>query len=240
MKSVTPTRSGLRGGAHITILGESFSNEKHLINVMIGGIGCSVQLASLDMIVCALEPYSEAAAFAQGSLQPGSRGARRRLWFETSDGLGDDGFFAKDAFYSPTVDDVELSWLDMPYNANSNEAKYNLPEFSMGPRGMFDGFFRAPVAGNYTFIALADDHVKLWVSRDRESGFSHREELLYNYDWGGYRDFSREYYGRGRFSSPIALQTWSRRVRSKKVEMQQGEMLYLESMYISYYGGVSR
>jgi len=160
--------------------------------------------------------------------------------FLCTQGLENDYFFTKDAFHSPNVDDIEMSWLDMPWNARSNPAKYSLPAFSKGPRGMFDGFFRAPVAGNYTFIALADDHVKLWVSRDRETGFSNREELIYNHDHGGYRDFSREYYSRGRFATPLALLTWGRRVRSKKVEMRQGEMLYLESMYVSWYGAVSR
>jgi hypothetical protein len=100
-------------------------------------------------------------------------------------------FFAHERFQSPDIDEVEMSWLDMPNNANSDEAKYNFPEFAVGPQGMFDGFFRAPMTGNYTFIALADDHVKLWISRDRQTGFTTREELIYSRDYGSHRDFSR-------------------------------------------------
>ena len=109
----------------------------------------------------------------------------------------------------------------MPANVNSNEAKYGFPKFDLGPTGMFDGFFRAPTTGNYTFIAIADDHVKLWVSQNSDKGFTTREELIYNSDWGARRDFAREYYGRGRFATPLALLQWGRKVRSKMVELQE-------------------
>lgn len=85
VESVTPTRSGMLGGARLTIMGESFSTEKHLIKVWVAGTRCPVIAASLTMIVCSLEAYSASSSYAQGSLQPGPRGARRRLWFDTAE-----------------------------------------------------------------------------------------------------------------------------------------------------------
>jgi len=84
VRSVLPSRSGMLGGARLTITGESFSTEKHLIKVSVAGTSCRVEMASMDVIVCTLEARS-ASSFVPGTLQPGPRGVRRRLWFDAAE-----------------------------------------------------------------------------------------------------------------------------------------------------------
>lgn len=76
--AVTPTSSGLQGGARLTISGNGFSNNKSLVEVRVGGDDCHVQVATMSVIECVLARRGR--GYRQGELQPGSRGVRRRIW----------------------------------------------------------------------------------------------------------------------------------------------------------------
>jgi len=65
--SVTPTQSGLQGGARLTISGTGFTNDKSLVQVSVGGVPCHVQLATMSVIECVLAP--RAGGFQQGERQ---------------------------------------------------------------------------------------------------------------------------------------------------------------------------
>ena len=170
IESVTPTRSGHLGGTRITIKGQSLSIRKEIIKVSVSGIPCHVETSSPDLIECVLAPYSAAASYPQGTLQPGARGARRRLWM----GQGRQDW---DTFPDPErkadIDDIETSLLEMPTNARTL-----FSDFNEGPFGYFDGFFRAPKRGNYTFIVAFNQLARVWIRKDKQNGYSTREQII--------------------------------------------------------------
>ena len=78
VKKITPTSSGLQGGARLTISGNGFTTDKSLVQVLVGGDPCHVQIATISAIECVLARRGP--GLRQGQLQPGSRGVRRRIW----------------------------------------------------------------------------------------------------------------------------------------------------------------
>ncbi len=58
----------------------------------------------------------------------------------------------------PNVSDVEPSLFEAPSNI-----AYRNRDGVDGPVGRFEGFFRAPVTSNYTFVSAADDYSRVWV-----------------------------------------------------------------------------
>jgi len=73
-------------GTRLTISGNGFTKEKSHTQVFVGGDPCHVQIATMTHIECVLTPRGATTAengtrFVQGSLQPGTRGVRRRVWY---------------------------------------------------------------------------------------------------------------------------------------------------------------
>ena len=84
---VSPSRSGMMGGARLTITGGGFSNDKSVVKVFVAGDPCLVDVATMGRLECVLAPRASATSsqngnlFKQGALQPGARGLRRRIWY---------------------------------------------------------------------------------------------------------------------------------------------------------------
>jgi hypothetical protein len=75
----------------------------------------------------------------------------------------------------PNVSDVEVALFEAPTNiaiANGD---------ADGPVGRFEGFFRAPVTSNYTFISAADDFSRVWVGVN-SSRPNQREQIINTVD----------------------------------------------------------
>ena len=86
VSSVSPSTSGVMGGNRITITGSGFSIDKSVVKVIVAGSPCLVDLATRSRIECVLPPRDSTIAykrtnFSQGSLQPGTRGVRRSIWY---------------------------------------------------------------------------------------------------------------------------------------------------------------
>ena len=87
IESITPTRSGVLGGARVTILGQSFSTDERLVRISVSGTPCRVETASLEMIVCSLDAVAPESPshFPEGSLQVLQASARSQKdsasWF---------------------------------------------------------------------------------------------------------------------------------------------------------------
>jgi hypothetical protein len=84
---VSPSRSGMMGGARLTIIGAGFSNDKSVVKIFVAGDPCLVDVATMGRLECVLAPRASATSsqngilFKQGALQPGARGVRRRVWY---------------------------------------------------------------------------------------------------------------------------------------------------------------
>jgi hypothetical protein len=159
--SVVPTRSGLTGGTRLTISGSGFTTDKHLVQVVVGGTRCTVTKASLTHIECVLTPRTASPAhngssFAQGDLQPGTRGVRRRMWWNK----GKTGIEAlrtdAEVFNRSDVDEVEKAFVESERNIQRARGD------STGPHGQYTGWFRAPVSGSYSFLIASDDGARMW------------------------------------------------------------------------------
>ncbi len=108
------------------------------------------------------------------SFQPGPRGIRRQLWYRAySYAKSISDFLASKHPLKgmPNVSDVELSLFEAPSNIAYSNGDGD------GPVGRFEGFFRAPVTSNYTFISAADDFSRVWVGVN-SSRPSQKEQII--------------------------------------------------------------
>jgi hypothetical protein len=238
--SVSPSRSGLLGGMRITIKGSGFSNHRETVEVRVADQPCAVQIATMSQIECVLatrtaEEYRNSTARqllggGGGDLQPGARGVRRRIWYSRGcteiQSLRD-----HPVFLTPDVDQVEIARVESEKNVQYARG------LSQGPHMVYTGFFRAPVSGNYSFILAADDYAQLRVASKPFVGSA--DQLLIDFRaWVPSRKWEREQWWRGRDYDPILKVEQATTMRAKrKIELQEGDFLYLDAHYRSCGGG---
>jgi len=232
--SVFPSRAGMQGGTRLTIQGNGFSNDKANVQVRVGGERCAVAMASMTRIECVLVRRGSAhnTSFAAGEAQPGARGVLRRIWWrrgcsKSIEDLRDDA----ELLDAPDVAELEMSKVESEVNVMYARGE------SEGPHMTYTGFFRAPVSGNYSFLLSADDYAQLRVGSRANVGAA--TELLIDWrSWVGSREWEREQWNRGRYHNPIDKVDKAKMMRaSRKVELLQGEFLFLEAHYRSCGGG---
>ena len=236
--SITPTSSGVLGGARLTISGTGFTHDKTIVRVHVGGDACHVELATMTRIECVLAPHdadktrvNSTGTGSAGGVKAGSRGVRRRLWFGAG-ATNIESFRASPAFLSPDLQQIEMGLVESPINLQSERGDAH------GPHGQYDGFFRAPVSGNYTFIISADDDARLWVGT--QTNTAEPKELIISFNgWYPSRRFDREaWYRGGRYSDPLdKLNHGLAQRASRQVHLHQGDFLYFDAHYRSNVGG---
>ena len=234
VSSVSPSRSGLLGGARITIRGRGFSNERVNIGVIVAGDPCVVQVATMSQIECVLAirgaDQRQNATTLTGNVQPGARGVRRRIWY----GRGCteiETLRADPVFLTPDVDEVEQSKFESEVNVQYARGD------TQGPHMAYTGFFRAPVSGNYTFILAADDYAQLRVASVPNAASA--DELLIDFrSWVPSRAWDREQSHKGVNHNPIDKVEKALSLQAnRKVQLQEGDFLYLDAHYRSCGGG---
>jgi len=222
------------GGTRLTIIGNGFTNEKSHAQVFVGGDSCDVQIATMTQIECVLAPRGATTAengtsFVQGALQPGSRGVRRRVWWQAgSENV--ETFRNGEIFNSnyPDVDELEMSILESTVNLLNERGD------EWGPQMQYRGFFRAPVTVNYSFLVPSDDDAKVWVGSLPNT--ASEMELLINFGrWTFSRQWDRELWGIGRYHNPIdkIFNRMPQQRALRQIHLHEGEFLYLDAHYRS-------
>lgn len=113
-----------------------------------------VETASIEQVVCILAP--RASTSPPSGPVPAGRGVRARLWYQVGSTAGTLSNFRKSSSFARSDRDwTEGSLLEMPRDIQ------NTMGHSTGPAGLFEGFFRAPVGGDVTFLITADDDAEL-------------------------------------------------------------------------------
>jgi hypothetical protein len=108
---------------------------------------------------------------------------------------------------------------------------------AVGPQMQYTGFFRAPVSGNYSFMVAADDQATVWVGT-RPNAAAPIERLIYWHSWVPSRSWEQGLWYKGRDHSPLEKVQRSAELRAaRKVELAEGEFLYIDAQYRSGYGG---
>ncbi len=247
VQSVTPSSAGLLGGARLTILGNGFTLDKALVRVSVGGDPCYVQLATMTRIECVLAPRGvttdrNGSSFLPGTLQPGARGVRRRVWWNRGS-IDIETLRGSTYFNRSDVDEIEMSKFESVINLQSARGD------AVGPQMQYTGFFRAPVSGNYSFMVAADDQATVWVGT-RPNATVPTERLIYwtshvpsrSWEqvmwWGGGSAWSEGFQDKDRDHSPLAKVQRNAGLRAaRKVELAEGEFLYIDAQYRSGFGG---
>jgi hypothetical protein len=247
VQSVTPSSAGLLGGARLTILGNGFTLDKALVRVSVGGDPCYVQLATMTRIECVLAPRGvttdrNGSSFLPGTLQPGARGVRRRVWWNRGS-IDIETLRGSTYFNRSDVDEIEMSKFESVINLQSARGD------AVGPQMQYTGFFRAPVSGNYSFMVAADDQATVWVGT-RPNATVPTERLIYwtshvpsrSWEqvmwWGGGSAWSEGFQDKDRDHSPLAKVQRNAGLRAaRKVELAEGEFLYIDAQYRSHGGG---
>jgi len=239
--SVFPTRSGLMGGTLLTIKGTGFSNDKALVQVLVGGEMCHVTIATLSLVECVIAPRGSAkngcsyrgvvrngSNYLQGELQPGSRGVRRRIWYGIGSSMSITNLREGDLFNTPDVDEIEMAKIESKVNVQYARGD------SEGPHMQYVGFFRAPVSGNFSFLLAADDYASVWVGPNSDT----LEQLIDFRSWLPSRSWDVGLWSIGRYRNPIDKVNLMKMQRaSRKVAMEEGEYLYIDAHYRSGGGG---
>ena len=155
---------------------------------------------------------------------------RRRLWLGA--GNSDLGSFAEsERFLTPDEDLWEMSLVEMPVNIESSRGRGP-------PLGRFDGFFRAPVSGNYSFLVAVDNQATVHYSVDPQSNYTDRNEMIATSSWIQSRQWGMELESLGMFQNPISAKTRAMSYRSRtKLSLTAGQFIYLEGSYRSPSGG---
>lgn len=148
--------------------------------------------------------------------------SRRRIWWnkghESIESLRADGIFN-----SSDVDELENVKVESQVNVQKAR------DDSSGPHMQYTGFFRAPVSGNYSFLISSNYVARLWV------GTPETLELLIDFkSWVHSRAWDRELWVRGRYTNPLSTLNIAKSQRAtRKVELQEGDFLYLDAHYRS-------
>jgi hypothetical protein len=235
VQSVMPSSAGLLGGARVTILGNGFTLDKTLVRVSVGGDPCHVQLATMTRIECVLAPRGvttdrNGSKFLPGALQPGARGVRRRVWWNRGT-MDIETLRSSTYFNRPDVDEIEMSKFESAINLQWARSD------AVGPQMQYTGFFRAPVSGNYSFMVAADDQATVWVGT-RPNAAAPTERLIYWRSSVPSRSWEQGLWYKGRDHSPLEKVQRSAELRAaRKVELAEGEFLYIDAQYRSGFGG---
>ena len=231
--SVFPSKSGTSGGNRITLTGDSFSNDHALAHVWVHGTPCLVETATIEKIVCVLEPRSVAPA--ADATVPAGRGVRARVWKNVaaldSDEKKLENFKANTVFASPDLAWEEGSLLEMPRNLL---AEWNQEDATAsGPGGLFDGFFRPPVSGNVTFMMSMDDIAEMYLVREPGSTSDLEQVIDTQSGWSPFRDFTQRMVSNGYYSSPDNDFNFYGRRTSEQIPLIAGEKYYMQAWYHS-------
>jgi hypothetical protein len=226
VKSVFPSMAGTLGGARVTIMGNGFSNKASAVNVEIAGTPCRVLSATIEQIVCQVAEHAPTTASGRMRDQHiGERGIRMRLWYRQG---------------RAPLEDVRAGRLPPPNVSQDVAGFYEAPEDVMyatstdvGPAGMFEGYFRAPVASNYTFLTASDDWAELWLGRNASS-LSRRIQFT---SWSQHRDWTLNWeYSGGRYDTYNSIRLHLART-SAPVWLNKGDFIYTRALYTSAVGG---
>jgi hypothetical protein len=179
VKSLSPTAAGTLGGALLTIQGEGFSSNTSAVSVEVAGTPCAVVSSSVGKIVCELKPFVPAASSTQNDQLLGERGISMRIWYEKGQSSNWDQVCERNGWPAPNISETRTAFYEAPVNILSSTRA------SEGPVGVFEGYFRAPVASKYTFILASDDSSELWLGRNPASltRRAHKEHHSEPRDW---------------------------------------------------------
>ncbi len=225
VKSVTPTRAGTLGGTVLTITGDGFSKNASVVHVDVAGRTCRVHSATIEQIVCELEPYVPARSPSQDDQVIGDRGINMRLWYKQG---------------RASFDSVRAGRVPPPNVSGTISAFYEAPQdilyasgADVGPAGIFEGYFRAPVASQYTFLLASDDFSELWVGRNASS----LTNIISFRSWTQHRDYTMNWeYSGGRYDPYYSMQ-YHRTRSSQPLWLNKGEFIFTRTQYSSSVGG---
>ena len=124
-----------------------------------------------------------------------------------------------------------MSLVEMPVNIESGRRRGP-------PLGRFDGFFRAPVSGNYSFLVAADNEATVHYAEDKMTNYTDRKEMIAASAWIHSRQWDMELPSVGMLQNPISVKTRAMSYRSRtKLHLQAGQFIYLQGSYRSPSGG---
>jgi hypothetical protein len=232
VKTLSPTTAGTLGGALLTIQGEGFSSNTSAVSVEVAGTPCAVVSSSVGTIVCELKPFVPAASPTQNDQLLGERGVSMKIWYKKgfSDWYWDSGVRKRNGWPAPNISETRTAFYEAPINIEASI------KADQGPVGVFEGYFRAPVASKYTFILASDDSSEVWLGRNPASLTSQTnpkaryEHNCNRRDWTMRWERSWWRYG------PNDAMFWHKRRSAEPVWLDKGESIYTRSMYKSERG----
>jgi hypothetical protein len=232
IKSISPSSSGMLGGAKLTISGDSFTLDKSASEVVVSGIKCEVEVVSITKIICVLGAAAVAGpALTPGTKQPGARGVDRLLWYHQTSRWDESSLLDASSLPAPDVNDTTLQFF---------ESVERGADFQTNALGNFRGFFRPPVTGTYTLVANADDRAVVWIAStpcnsSREALEKVASVTVNQID----RHFDKMFpkYHQFEWFNPLDRVLYDNSRRSRKLELQKGSAYFMEAWYANSGGG---
>lgn len=227
--SVEPTRSGMLGGARITVKGDGFTVDPLAAEIDVSGVRCQIHHVSLSEIVCILGPAISGFPM-QGSVQAGSRGIERQIWYGKSGDLDLEALSLPDVTLlgQASMHDHSYTFFEEP-SVTTNQDLY--------PVERFRGFFRPPASGSYTLVSAAHGETAVWVSSHTDSIESLEKVIFQSISWHypDKRDFSRFMRGMKVQNSlhPVHRVRHDASRRSRKLHFEKGSRYFIETWYRS-------
>jgi len=231
IKSISPSSSGMLGGAKLTISGDGFTLDKSGAEVVVSGIKCEVEVVSLTKIICSLGAAAAAGPeFTPGNPQPGARGVDRRLWYHQTSRWDKSSMLNASLLPAPDVSETTLQFFE------SAERGADLNTDNLGN---FRGFFRPPVSGTYTLIANADDRAVVWIASTPGNSREPLEKVASVTHYQIDRHFDKMFpkYHQFEWFTPVDRVLYDNSRRSRKLELQKGSAYFMEAWYANSGGG---